>query len=400
MLAWRTYLDENAPLRCKMSVSDAMAGRKIGALVLGCALVSASAAWAQGVVPGGVVPVTATTVQVQALPIELSNIGTAQAWQAVVVRTRVNGTLERVFFREGQEVKPGDKLAEIDPRPYQAALDAALAKKAQDQAVLANAMRDLARYANLAKSDFASRQQLDTQQALVAQTQAAIKGDDAAIYAARINLGYTMITAPIPGRMGLRLVDPGNVVQTTDANGIVTIEQDHPIAVIFALPQHDLPQIHAAMAQAGSRGGPEVDVYASNNTTLLDKGRLLTTDNAIDPSTGTIKLKARFANTHNTLTPGQFVQARLIVRTVPDALTVPSGAVQRGMKGLFVFRVTPQNTAQVVPVKVGQDDSHVAEILSGLKAGDRIVVNGQSRLTNGTHVSVTMAKPADVKSGS
>ena len=369
---------------------------KIAALMMGCALACPAGAWAQGVVP-----VTATTVKVQALPIELSNIGTAQAWQAVVVRTRVNGTLERVFFREGQEVKPGDKLAEIDPRPYQAALDAAMAKKVQDQAVLANAIRDLARYANLAKSDFASRQQLDTQQALVAQTRAAIKGDDAAIYAARINLGYTMIKAPIPGRMGLRLVDPGNVVQTTDANGIVTIAQDHPIAVIFALPQHDLPQIHAAMALAAKRGSrPEVDVYASDNTTLLAKGSLLTTDNAIDPSTGTIKLKARFANTHDTLTPGQFVQARLIVQTVPDALTVPSGAVQRGVDGLFVFRITPQNTAQVVTVKVGQDNSHVAQILGGLKAGDRIVVNGQSRLTNGTHVTVTMARPAATKSGS
>lgn len=346
-----------------------------------------------GAVAQGVVPVTAATVTTQALPIELANIGTVQAWQAVTIRTRVNGTLDKVFFTEGQEVKPGDKLAQIDPRPYQAALDAALAKKAQDQAVLANALRDLARYASLAKSDFASRQQLNTQQATVAETRAAIEGDDAAVDAARVNLSYTTITAPIPGRVGLRLVDPGNVVQTTDANGIVTIQQDHPIAVIFALPQQDIPEIHAAMATSAKVGThAAVDVYASNDTTLLAKGSLLTLDNAIDPATGTIKLKAEFANTDSALTPGQFVRAHLIVRVVPAALTVPTAAIERGANGLFVFRVTPQNTAEVVQVKVGQDNGKVAEILSGLTKGERVVVNGQSRLTNGTHVSVVAAK--------
>lgn len=356
--------------------------------MLGALLLVPAGAWAQGVVP-----VTATTVSAQSLPIELDNIGTIQAWQAVTIRTRVNGTLERVFFTEGQEVKPGDKLAEIDPRPYQAALDAALATKAQHQAVLANAVRDLARTASLAKSDYASRQQLDTQQALVAETRAALKGDDAAIDAARINLGYTMITAPIPGRAGLRLVDPGNVVQTTDAGGIVTIEQDHPIAAIFALPQQDIPEIHAAMAASAKAGTrPEVDVYASDNTTLLARGHLLTLDNAIDPATGTIKLKAEFTNTDNNLTPGQFVRARLIVRVVPDALTVPSAAIERGADGLFVFRVTPQDTAEVVQVTVGQDNGRIAQILSGLAKGERVVINGQSRLTNGTHVSVVTAK--------
>lgn len=353
-----------------------------------CLLAAPGCAVAQGVVP-----VTAATVTTSALPIELSNIGTVKAWQAVTIRTRVNGTLDQVFFTEGQEVKPGDKLAQIDPRPYQAALDAALAKKAQDQAVLANAVRDLARYANLAKSDFASRQQLNTQQASVAEKRAAIEGDDAAVDAARVNLSYTTITAPIPGRVGLRLVDPGNVVQTSDANGIVTIEQDHPIAVIFALPQQDIPQIHAALAASAKQGTkPEVDVYASDDTTRLARGHLLTLDNAIDPATGTIKLKAEFANTDNDLTPGQFVRAHLVVRVVPDALTVPSAAIERGADGLFVFRVTKQDTAEVVAVKVGQDNGKIAEILSGLTKGERVVVNGQSRLTNGTHVSVVMAK--------
>ncbi|MDE2334309.1 MAG: efflux RND transporter periplasmic adaptor subunit [Rhodospirillales bacterium] len=365
-----------------------MARVSTAALALSCLLASPIAALAQGVVP-----VTATTVTQGKLAIELSNIGTVQAWQSVVVRTRVNGTLERVFFKEGQEVQPGDKLAEIDPRPYQAALDAATAKKAQDEAVLANAIRDLARYASLAKRDFASRQQLDTQQALVAQTRAAIEGDDAAVAAARINLGYTMITAPIPGRVGLRIVDPGNVVQTTDANGIVTIAQDHPIAVVFALPQQDIPAIHAAMARSAAAGTrAEVDAYASDDRTLLARGGLMTMDNAIDPATGTIRLKAEFANSDNALTPGQFVQARLVVRTEPAALSVPSAAVERGVDGLFVFRVAANDTAQVVKVRVGQDNGQVAQILSGLAKGDRVVVNGQSRLTAGTRVSVVMAK--------
>ena len=365
-----------------------MARGLAAALALSCLLALPAAALAQGVVP-----VTATTVAQGRLPIELSNIGTVQAWQSVVVRTRVNGTLDRVFFKEGQEVQPGDRLAEIDPRPYQAALDAAAAKKAQDEAVLANAIRDLARYASLASRDFASRQQLDTQQALVAQTRATIEGDDAAIAAARINLGYTMITAPIPGRVGLRIVDPGNVVQTTDASGIVTIAQDHPIAVIFALPQQDIPAIHAAMAAgAGSGRQAEVDAYASDDRTRLAQGHLVTMDNAIDPATGTIRLKAEFANADNALTPGQFVQARLIVRTEPAALTVPSVAVERGTDGLFVFRVAANDTVQVVKVRVGQDNGQVAQILSGLAKGDRVVVNGQSRLTAGTHVSVVMAK--------
>jgi membrane fusion protein, multidrug efflux system len=366
----------------------AMARRPLAAFVLGCMLASPAAAMAQGVVP-----VTAITVGAGPLPIELSNIGTVQAWQFVIVRTRVDGTLDRVFFKEGQEVQPGDKLALIDARPYQALLDAAKAKKAQDEADLANAIRDLGRYASLARSDFASRQQLDTQQALVAHTRAAIAGDDAAIAAAQTNLGYTMITAPIPGRVGLRIVDPGNVVHAADTNGIVTIAQDHPIAVIFALPQQDIPQIHAAIAEGVKTGQHAVvEAYAGDNKTLLAKGSLLTIDNAIDPATGTIKLKAEFPNTENTLTPGQFVQARLIVKTVPEALTVPSVAVERGADSLFVFRVKPDNTVDVVPVKVGQDNGQVAEILSGLAKGDRVVVNGQSRLTAGTRVLVTMAK--------
>lgn len=365
-----------------------MARRPVAALVVSCMLACPVAAMAQGVVP-----VTAVAVTESTLPIELSNIGTVQAWQSVMVRTRVDGTLERVFFREGQEVQPGDKLAEIDPRPYQAALDAATAKKAQDEAVLANAIRDLGRYASLAKSDFASRQQLDTQRALVEQTRATILGDDAAIDAAQVNLSYTMITAPIPGRMGLRIVDPGNVVHAADANGIVTIAQDHPIAVIFSLPQQDIPSIQAAMTQAGKTGGrPEVLAYAGDDKTLLAKGNLLTMDNTIDATTGTIKLKAEFPNTENTLVPGQFVQAHLVLSTVPDALVVPSSVVQRGADGLFVFRVKADNTAEVVPVKVGQDDGHVAQILAGLTKGDKVVSNGQSRLTAGTHVAVTMAK--------
>ncbi|MBU6498187.1 MAG: efflux RND transporter periplasmic adaptor subunit [Rhodospirillales bacterium] len=335
---------------------------------------------------------TAITVTAAPLAIELANIGTVQAWQSVVVRTRVDGTLEKVFFREGQEVQPGDKLAEIDPRPYQAAVNAARAKKAQDQAVLANALRDLARYASLAKSDFASRQQLDTQQALVGSLAAALKGDDAAIEAARVNLDYTLIRAPFDGRAGLRQIDVGNVIRAADPAGvgIVTITQIHPIAVLFNLPQEQLPAIQTAMAQ----GRLPVVATSSDGATMLGQGELLTTDNTIDATTGTIRLKAVFPNADNHLWPGQFVQARLKLATLHQVLTVPSVAVQRSQTGLFVYIVKPNATVGVQKVAIGQDDGTYAVVTSGLADGAQVVVSGQSRLRDGSHVAVSAAKAA------
>jgi multidrug efflux system membrane fusion protein len=337
-------------------------------------------------IPAGV-PVEATVAKRQDVPVVLSNIGAVQAYYSVLVRARVDGTLDRVFFTEGQDVKSGDPIAEIDPRPYAAALAAAQAKKAADQAQLANARADLVRYSNLARTDFASRQQVDTQTALVAQYQAMIAGDDAAIETARLNLEFCHITSPIDGRTGLRLVDPGNLIHATDAQGIVIITQLHPIAMVFTLPQDDLPQIQAAMA----RGTAPVIASSPDDHTELGRGRLMTIDNQIDQGTGTIKLKAEFANADDRLWPGQFVNAHIQVDTLRDAVTVPSTALQRGPAGLYVYVVRPDQTVAMVPVQVRQDDGHLAVIAQGVDPGAEVVVNGQLRLQDGSRVSVAKA---------
>ena len=336
------------------------------------------------------VPVQTAAAVRQDVPVLLRNIGAVQAYQTVLVRARVDGTLDRVLFREGQEVKAGDPLALIDPRPYQAALDQATSKKAADQSQLANAQRDLQRYANLARNDFASRQQLDTQEATVQQLTATIAGDDAAIATARLNLEFCHIVSPIAGRTGLRLVDAGNLVHATDAQGLVSIAQIHPIAVVFTLPQDALPAIQPAMA-----AGPlKVMAYTQDDRTLLSTGTLLTIDNAIDQSTGTIKLKAEFSNDDNKLWPGQFVNAHLQIGTLKDAVTVPSVAIQRGPSGLYVFLVKQDGTVSMLAADVKQDDGQVAVVAQGLEPGAQVVTNGMSRLQNGSHVSV------DPKAGS
>lgn len=334
--------------------------------------------------PSPAIPVEAASVKRQDVPVLMSNIGAVQAYQSVLVRPRVDGTIQQFMFTEGQDVKAGDKLALIDPRPYQTALDQALAKKAADQAQLANAERDLTRYANLARSDFASRQQLDTQQAVVAQLQATIAGDEAAAAAARLNVEYSHIVSPIDGRTGLRMVDAGNLVHASDSTGIVSIAQIHPIAVVFTLPQEQLPQIQASMA----RGTLPVQAFTQDGRTQLSAGKLLTIDNSIDPATGTIKLKAEFANTDDKLWPGQFVNARLQVDTLKGALTVPSIAIQRGPAGLFVYVIKPDGTVAMQPAETVQDDGQTAVIARGLDEGAQVVVNGMSRLQNGSHVSV------------
>lgn len=338
------------------------------------------------------VPVQAVAAKREDVPVTLRNIGSVQAFAAVLVRARVDGTLDKVFFTEGQDVKAGQPLAQIDPRPYAAAFAQAQAKRAADAAQMANAQRDLQRYANLAKSDFASRQQVDTQQAGVAQSQANIQGDEAAMATAKLNLDFASIASPIDGRTGLRLVDPGNLVHASDATGIVTVTQIHPIAVIFTLPQESLPQVQAAMAD---RHLP-VTAFAQDDRTRLAEGTLLTVDNQIDQSTGTIKLKSVFPNTDNKLWPGQFVNVRLQVGTLTHALTVPSIAVQRGPNGLYVYLVGSDSAVKMQPVDVQQDDGKVAVIDRGLDDGASVVTAGQSRLQDGTKVSVR-ASPDDTK---
>jgi membrane fusion protein, multidrug efflux system len=330
------------------------------------------------------VPVSTARATRQDVPIYLKGLGSVQAFSSVLVRARVDGTLTEFPVTEGQEVKQGDLIAVIDPRPYQAALDAAMAKKAQDDAQLSNAKLDLQRYASLAKQDFASHQQVDTQQAQVSQFTAAIAGDNAAVEMAKLNLSYCFITSPIQGRVGLRQVDPGNLVHASDAAGIVTITQIHPTSALFTVPQDSLPSISVAM----EKGTLPVIAFAADDKTQLDQGTLLTPDNAIDSSTGTIRLKATFPNPHNTLWPGQFINARLQLGTQQNALTVPSIAVQHGPVGLYTYVVGPESSVARQPVEVGSDDGTLAVIAKGLTDGQQVVTEGQSRLQVGTKVAV------------
>ena len=340
----------------------------------------------------GGVPVTTAIAQKQDVPVVQRAIGTVQAFQSVVVRARVDGTLDKVLFTEGQHVKPGDVIAQLDPRPYQATLDQALAKKAADEAMLINARLDLTRYVDLAQSAAASRQKLDTTRAVQAQAEALVRGDDATIAAAQLNLGFTRIVSPIEGRVGLRQIDPGNFIRAADPNaaGLVTITQIQPIALIFTLPQDALPKVQAAMR----RGKLPVAAYSSDDKVRLSEGELLTLDSSIDTTTGTIKLKAVFANADDNLWPGQFVNVRMRLDVRKDSVTVPTEAVQRGVNGLYVYMVKPDNTAAVQPVEVEQDDGKTSVISKGLVAGAQVVLTGQSRLTNGTRVAATDPKPA------
>jgi multidrug efflux system membrane fusion protein len=301
------------------------------------------------------------------------------------MRARVDGTLDKVPVKEGQMVKTGDLIAVIDPRPYQAALDQANAKLAQDQADLENAQIDLKRYASLMKSDFASHQQVDTQQAMVNHDLAAIIGDQAAIEAAKLNVSYAYILSPIDGRVGLRQVDPGNMIHSSEATGILTITQVQPIAATFTLPQDQLPQVTRAMAA----GSVKAVAYGGDDKTLLDTGTLLTPDNSIDTSTGTIKLKAIFPNEKNTLWPGQFVNIRVLVEVQKNVVTVPTVAVMHGPAGLYAYVVKPDNTVMRQDVVAGLDNGTTTVVTQGLADGATVVVAGQSRLQAGTAVAAT-----------
>lgn len=364
-------------------------------LVVACVLIAALGgighpAAAPPAPPPPAVPVAITHVVRQDVPVYLSGLGQVQATNTVTIRSRVDGTLLRIPVAEGQEIKAGTLVAEIDPRPYQAALDQALAKRAQDAAQLVNAHQDLARYATLAQRDFASRQQLDTQRATVAQLTAGLAGDSAAVEAARVNLSFCTIASPIPGRVGLIAVDPGNLVRATDAGGIVTIAQDQPISVLFTLPEADLQPVRAEM----KRRPVPVEALSGDAGPVLDRGRLATPDNTIDPTTGTIRFKATFPNPHDLLWPGQFVTAKLLLRTDRGVLALPLRAVLHGPDGLYVYVVHPDGTAwrqQVTAETVGE----TAVITQGLTAGQEVVLAGQSRLDDGTRIRVEPLGQAD-----
>ena len=331
---------------------------------------------------GGPVPVSAQAASSANVPIYLQGIGTVQASQAATVRTRVDGELQQVAFKEGQEVKQGDLLAVIDPRTFQAALDQARAKKLQDQAALVSARKDLARYQTLVEQKLQQSQTLDQQAATVGQLEAAVQGDAAQADSARVQLSYTRITAPFAGRVGLRLVDVGNIVHASDATGLVSLTQLTPIAVLFTLPEANVGVINAELTRQEHL---KVEALAADNSTVVATGELVVVDNQIDATTGTVRLKALFANENRALWPGQFVNARLLLRTRENATVVPAPAIQRGPDTTFVY-VLENDTAQVRPVKVAQVQAGLALIDEGVQPGEQVVTDGQYKLQPGSKV--------------
>jgi membrane fusion protein, multidrug efflux system len=322
------------------------------------------------------------------VPVVLDALGTVTSLSTVIVKTQISGKLTEVGYQEGQSIKAGDFLAQIDPRPYQAALDQAMGQLARDQALLSAATIDLARYEKLMTQDSIARQQVDTQRALVKQDEAIVRSDQANVDNATLNVNYCRIVSPSEGRAGLRLVDPGNYVQASDPNGLVVITQMHPISVIFTLPQDTIPQFIKKL-----RSGAELPVLAFNRsgTAQLATGTLATIDNQIDTSTGTIKLRANFPNLDESLFPNQFVNVKLVVDTLHNATIIPSAGVQIGTPGTYVYFANPDSTVSVRPVKLGPSDGQRVTVLEGLAPGDKVVVDGIDRLRDGAKIRVPEA---------
>ncbi|WP_034915910.1 MULTISPECIES: MdtA/MuxA family multidrug efflux RND transporter periplasmic adaptor subunit [Erwinia] len=334
---------------------------------------------------GATVPVQASAAVRQSVPVFLTGLGTVTAANTVTVRSRVDGELMAVHFTEGEEVKAGQLLAEIDPRPYEVALTQAQGQQAKDQATLANARRDLTRYEKLAKTNLVSQQELDNQRSLVNETLGTLKADEGSVASARLNLTYSRIIAPVAGRVGLRQVDVGNYVTSGDSNGLVIITQTHPIDVVFSLPENDI----ATLVAARKSGQPvPVEAWDRGNSTLIASGALLSMDNQIDTTTGTLRLKARFSNTDDALFPNQFVNARLKASTLNDAIVVPAAALQMGSEGHFVWVVNAENKVSKKLITVGMQDSEKAVVNAGLNVGERVVTDGTDRLTDGATVEV------------
>jgi membrane fusion protein, multidrug efflux system len=330
------------------------------------------------------VPVLAAVAKKSDVPVYFDGVGSSRALNTVTVRAQVDGKLMSVNFKEGQDVDQDFVLAEIDATIYQAQYDQAVAKKAMDEAQLANARLDLERYARLMQTNSATRQQHDTQRALVAQLEAQVQADQGAIENARAILSYTKIIAPLAGRTGIRQVDAGNIVHATDTTGIVVITQVRPIAVIFTLPQQRLAQVNRAFVQ----GALSVQALGDDNRTVVDSGTLTVIDNQVDQTTGTVKLKAEFPNADLQIWPGQFVNVKLLVDTLRQVMVVPSAAVQRGPNGTFAYVANDDNTVAVHPVMVAQQDDVEAVIAAGIDDGDRVVTTGFSQLTDGAKIAI------------
>jgi RND family efflux transporter, MFP subunit len=351
---------------------------------------------------GALAPVQAATATSEAVPRYLTGLGTIAAANTVTVRSRVDGQLLALHFQEGQQVKAGDLLAEIDPSQFKVALAQAQGQLAKDNATLANARRDLARYQQLVKTNLVSRQEMDTQQALVTESLGTVKADEAAVASAQLQLDWTRITAPIDGRVGLKQVDIGNQISSSDTTGIVVLTQTHPIDLVFTLPENDIATVVKAQKTGQSL---VVEAWDRTNKQKLSSGTLLSLDNQIDATTGTIKLKARFNNQDDALFPNQFVNARMLVDTEQNAVVIPTAALQMGNEGNFVWVLNDENKVSKHIVVPGIQDSQKVVISSGLSAGDKVVTDGIDRLTEGAKVEVvdahsaTSEKPAAEHSG-
>lgn len=342
------------------------------------------------------VPVVVGAVTSRDLPIWFSGVGSVQPLNVVTVKVRVDGQLDRVAFTEGQEIHAGDPLAQIDPRPFQAQLKQAEANRAKDEAQLANAKVDLARFTKLASMGASPSQNVDTLKAQVAALEATIQADQAAIDTARLQLGFTNVTSPISGRVGLRLIDPGSIVHATDPNGLVTVTQMQPIAALFSLPQDELPEILAAASQ----GKLTVEAYTRDGARRLAQGELIFVDSQVDQANGQVRLKASFANDDRSLWPGAFITAHLLVRVDRNATVLPARAVLRGENGTYVYVLQPDQTVVVRPVKTGPTVDGFTAMLSGVSPGETVVFDGQSRLAPGTKVDAKQTPTAAAVSGS
>jgi membrane fusion protein, multidrug efflux system len=341
----------------------------------------------------GPVPVVAAASRYEDVPVTADAVATVQALNTVTVRPQVDGKLIELDFTDGQDVKKGDVLARIDPATYQAQYDQAVAKKAQDEATLANARNDLLRYQRLAQTEAASKQQSDTQKALVAQLEAQVNGDQAAIDNAKAMLDYATIRSPLDGRTGIRLVDQGNILRATDITGIVIITQLKPISVIFNLPQQQLRAVNAAMA----KGPVAVNALEADNTTIIDKGFIQVVDNQVDQTTGTIKFKALFPNEQLQLWPGQFINVRLYIDVLSHAIVVPTAAVQRGPNGAYVYVLGNNSKVSLRNVTIGRQNETQAVVSSGLTPPEQVVTTGFSRLNEGTEVRIAPAEAEAAK---
>ncbi|MDQ0393138.1 efflux RND transporter periplasmic adaptor subunit [Labrys monachus] len=338
----------------------------------------------RGSFDAGPIPVLTADAKTADVPVTMDGVGTVKALNTVTITPQVGGQLIDLPFREGQDVKKGDVIARIDDSTYRATLDQAIAKRAQDQALLDNAKLDLQRYIGLVANNSVTKQTADTQRATVAQNEAQVKSDDAAIASAKATLAYTTITAPIDGRTGIRNVDVGNVVQASSTTGIVTITQVQPIAVVFNLPQQALQQI----SKAAGAGQLPVSALGGNGHKVIDTGQLDVIDNQVDSTTGTIRLKAIFPNEAEKLWPGAFVNARLLLRTLKDVIVIPTAAVQRGPNGTFVYVMSDEGKAQMRPVTIQQQDDQQAVVATGLKVGEHVITTGFARLSDGASVQI------------